>query len=72
MDQRAGREGDRERQRRGHSRYRRDGQGTRFDEVDFGSYFQDYLDPGYRTTSNYEDLDRPSFEYNFFAAQHAL
>ena len=30
--------------------------------MDFGSYFQDYLDPGYRTTSNYEDLDRPSFE----------
>ena len=30
---------------------------------DFGSYFQDYLDPGYRTASlNYEDLDRPSFE----------
>jgi RNA polymerase sigma-54 factor len=33
-----------------------------FDEVDFGSYFQEYLDPGYRTASNYEDLDRPSFE----------
>src|SRR5215472_13284132 len=23
-----------------------------FDEIDFGSYFQDYLDPGYRTQSN--------------------
>src|SRR5579883_3470931 len=22
-----------------------------FDEIDFGSYFQDYLDPGYRTSS---------------------
>ncbi len=33
-----------------------------FDEIDFGSYFQDYLDPGYRTSSNFEDLDKPSFE----------
>jgi RNA polymerase sigma-54 factor len=33
-----------------------------FDEIDFGSYFQDYLDPGYRTASNYEELDKPSFE----------
>jgi len=33
-----------------------------FDEVDFGSYFQDYLDPGFRTVSNYEEIERPSFE----------
>jgi RNA polymerase sigma-54 factor len=33
-----------------------------FDEIDFGSYFQDYLDPGYRTSSSFEDLDKPSFE----------
>src|ERR1700691_3107702 len=33
-----------------------------FDEIDFGSYFQDYLDPGYRTASNFEELDKPSFE----------
>jgi len=61
MDELAGREGDRERSAE-------DVAGTDaaakdpFDEVDFGSYFQDYLDPGYRTTSNYEELDRPSFE----------
>ena len=34
-----------------------------FEEVDFGSYFQDYLDPGYRTQPEYEDSERPSFEH---------
>jgi len=33
-----------------------------FEEIDFGSYFQDYLDPGYRTATPFEDPDRPSFE----------
>lgn len=42
-----------------------------FDEIDFGSYFQDYLDPGYRTQSNYEELDKPSFE-NFLAQPSTL
>ncbi len=34
-----------------------------FDEIDFGSYFQDYLDPGFRTASNFEESDKPSFEH---------
>jgi RNA polymerase sigma-54 factor len=34
-----------------------------FEEVDFGSYFQDYLDPGYRTQPEFEDNERPSFEH---------
>jgi RNA polymerase sigma-54 factor len=34
-----------------------------FEEVDFGSYFQDYLDPGYRTQPEYEESDKPSFEH---------
>jgi RNA polymerase sigma-54 factor len=34
-----------------------------FEEVDFGSYFQDYLDPGFRTQPEWEDSDKPSFEY---------
>ncbi|HUV70751.1 MAG TPA: hypothetical protein VMW15_13880, partial [Terracidiphilus sp.] len=33
-----------------------------FNEVDFGSYFQEYLDPGYRTQPEYEDSEKPSFE----------
>jgi RNA polymerase sigma-54 factor len=33
-----------------------------FLEIDFGSYFRDYLDPGYRTQPEYEDSEKPSFE----------
>jgi len=32
-----------------------------FNEIDFGSFFDDYLDPGYRTTPS-EMVERPSFE----------
>ena len=42
-----------------------------FDEIDFGSYFQDYLDPGFRTTSNFEDIERPSFD-NFLSQPSTL
>jgi RNA polymerase sigma-54 factor len=37
-----------------------------FEEIDFGSFFQDYLDPGYRSLSEMEDVERPSFE-NFLS-----
>jgi RNA polymerase sigma-54 factor len=37
-----------------------------FEEIDFGSFFQDYLDPGYRTHGEMEDIERPSFE-NFLS-----
>lgn len=33
-----------------------------FSEIDFGSYFQEYLDPGYRTQPEYEESEKPSFE----------
>jgi RNA polymerase sigma-54 factor len=42
-----------------------------FDEVDFGSYFQDYLDPGFRTGASFEDFDKPSFE-NFLSQPGTL
>jgi RNA polymerase sigma-54 factor len=42
-----------------------------FDEVDFGSYFQDYLDPGFKTASNFEEIERPSFE-NFLSQPSTL
>src|SRR5271165_1558177 len=42
-----------------------------FNEVDFGSYFQDYLDPGYRTQQEYEDTEKPSFE-NFLSQPTTL
>jgi RNA polymerase sigma-54 factor len=32
-----------------------------FDEIDFGSFFDDYLDPGYKTPSA-ESVEKPSFE----------
>jgi RNA polymerase sigma-54 factor len=34
-----------------------------FEEIDFGSYFQEYLDPGYRTQPEFEESEKPSFEY---------
>src|SRR4051812_35320502 len=32
-----------------------------FDEIDFGSFFDDYLDPGYKSPSA-ENVEKPSFE----------
>ena len=34
-----------------------------FEEIDFGSYFRDYLDPGYRTQPEFDDSEKPSFEH---------
>ena len=62
LEERSAREGDRERSA---EEVAVEGERTEkdpFDEIDFGSYFQDYLDPGYRTSSNFEESDSPSFE----------
>jgi len=32
-----------------------------FDEIDFGSYFDEYLDPGYKSPAS-ENIEKPSFE----------
>ncbi len=42
-----------------------------FEEVDFGSFFNDYLDPGYRSTSELESIEKPSFE-NFLSRPTTL
>jgi RNA polymerase sigma-54 factor len=42
-----------------------------FEEVDFGSYFQEYLDPGFRSPNNYELNEKPSFE-NFLSQPSTL
>jgi RNA polymerase sigma-54 factor len=42
-----------------------------FEEIDFGSFFKDYLDPGYRSQSESEDIERPSFE-NFLSKPSTL
>src|SRR5260370_14980919 len=33
-----------------------------FEEIDFGSFFQDYLDPGYRSSDEMEEIEKPTFE----------
>ncbi len=33
-----------------------------FDEIDFGSYFQEYLDPGFRSPQSFELNEKPSIE----------
>jgi RNA polymerase sigma-54 factor len=71
IEEMSGREGDRER-----SAEEMVGENARtekdpFEEIDFGSYFQDYLDPGFRTASSFEEIDRPSFD-NFLSQPSTL
>ncbi len=68
LEEMAGHEGDRERS----AAEAKATEGERkekdpFEEVDFGTYFQDYLDPGFKIASGFEEYDRPSFEH--FLAQ---
>ena len=42
-----------------------------FEEIDFGSFFKDYLDPGYRSQGEMEEIERPSFE-NFLSKPSTL
>ena len=41
-----------------------------FDEIDFGSFFDDYLDPGYKSPAS-ESVEKPSFE-TFLSAPMTL
>jgi RNA polymerase sigma-54 factor len=71
LDERAGIEGDRERSAEDKAAETERVEKDPFDEIDFGSYFQDYLDPGFRTASNFEEYDKPSFE-NFLSQPSTL
>jgi RNA polymerase sigma-54 factor len=71
LDERAGMEGDRERSAEEVAAEGERAEKDPFDEIDFGSYFQDYLDPGFRTASNFEEYDKPSFE-NFLSQPGTL
>jgi RNA polymerase sigma-54 factor len=71
LDERAGIEGDRERSAEEKVAETERVEKDPFDEIDFGSYFQDYLDPGFRTASNFEEYDKPSFE-NFLSQPSTL
>jgi len=42
-----------------------------FEEIDFGSFFKDYLDPGFRSPGEFEEIERPSFE-NFISKPSTL
>ena len=71
IDELAGLEGDRERSAEQVATEKEREEKDPFDEVDFGSYFQDYLDPGFRTGSSMEEYDKPSFEH-FLSAPSSL
>jgi RNA polymerase sigma-54 factor len=71
LDERAGMEGDRERSAEEVAAESERAEKDPFEEIDFGSYFQDYLDPGFRTNSNFEEFDKPSFE-NFLSQPGTL
>ena len=71
LDERAGMEGDRERSAEEVAADSERTEKDPFDEIDFGSYFQEYLDPGFRTSSNFEEFDKPSFE-NFLSQPGTL
>lgn len=64
LDEMDGREGDRELSAEQKAAESERTEKDPFDEIDFGSYFQDYLDPGFRVAgSNFEESDAPSFEH---------
>src|SRR5437867_7909634 len=42
-----------------------------FEQIDYGSFFDDYLDPGYRTQMPSEVIEKPAFE-NFLAKPSTL
>jgi RNA polymerase sigma-54 factor len=71
LDERAGMEGDRERSAEDVVAESERPEKDPFEEIDFGNYFQEYLDPGYRTSSNFEEYDKPSFE-NFLSQPSTL
>ncbi len=71
IDQIAGREAERERPEAADQQITAGEKKDPFEEIDFGSYFKDYLDPGFRSPSDFESSDRPSFE-NFLSKPGTL
>jgi RNA polymerase sigma-54 factor len=71
IDQVAGKEADRERVEAPDQQVTEGDKKDPFDEIDFGSYFKDYLDPGFRSPQDFETSERPSFE-NFLSKPGTL
>jgi len=71
LDEVAGREEQRERDSAATEEQKPKEEHDPFDEIDFGSFFQDYLDPGYRSSTDFEVVEKPSFE-NFLSKPTSL
>src|ERR1700757_4175091 len=71
IDQVAGKEADRDRQEPTDQQVTEGEKKDPFEEIDFGSYFKDYLDPGFRSPQDFESSERPSFE-NFLSKPGTL
>ena len=69
LEERSAREGDRERTVEEKTADEQRTEKDPFDEIDFGSYFQDYLDPGFRTPSNFEEGDGDGVSFEHFLSQ---
>ncbi len=71
LDEVAGKEEQRERESAAGEEQKPKDEHDPFDEIDFGSFFQDYLDPGYRSSADFENVEKPSFE-NFLSKPASL
>ncbi|HET9743932.1 MAG TPA: RNA polymerase factor sigma-54 [Terriglobales bacterium] len=71
IDEIAGKEADRERADSPQAAAAEPEKKDPFEEIDFGTYFKDYLDPGYRSPHDSESSERPSFE-NFLSKPGTL
>lgn len=71
LDELAGKEADRDRVEAADQQVTEGEKKDPFDEIDFGTYFKDYLDPGYRSPNSSESSERPSFE-NFLSKPGTL
>src|SRR5947209_11936342 len=71
IDDVAGREADRDRADAAEQKAPEAEKKDPFDEIDFGTYFKDYLDPGFRSPQDFESSERPSFE-NFLSKPGTL
>lgn len=67
LDEMAGEEGDRERTVEEQAKKE---EKDPFDEVDFGDYFKEYGDPGFKSPSMFEEFDKPSFEHFLSSPTH--
>lgn len=71
LDEVAGKEEERERSEERQDEIAQVEERDPFEEIDFGTFFRDYLDPGTRTGVQMDEVERPSFE-NFLSRPTTL